>query len=81
MSAATAEHSEADSDIGADEQLAAEEQRLSMRPLSPSFGALQEKLAQLTVGRDEGKIRAQQEVVNRLQVCCELRLWLSLAAA
>lgn len=70
MSAATAEHSETGSDdgIGADELLASAEQRQSLRPVTPSFGALQEKLAQLTVGRDEVKIAVQQEVVNRLQV-------------
>lgn len=35
---------------------------------SPSFSALQERLVQLSVNRDEVKIAAQQDVVNRLQV-------------
>lgn len=39
------------------------------RPTTPSFNALQERLHELSANRDEVKIAAQQEVVNRLQVC------------
>lgn len=38
------------------------------RPTTPSFNALQERLHELSANRDEVKIAAQQEVVNRLQV-------------
>lgn len=40
----------------------------STRPSSPNFNALQDRLHELTANRDEVKIAAQQEVVNRLQV-------------
>jgi hypothetical protein len=79
MSAATAEHSDIMSDIDAEEALTLQQQQeqlaqqlasqgLGGRPASPSFGALQDKLVQLSANRDEVKIAAQQEVVNKLQV-------------
>jgi hypothetical protein len=78
MSAATAEHSDIMSDIDAEEALALQQQEqlaqqlasqgLEGRPASPSFSALQDKLVQLSANRDEVKIAAQQEVVNKLQV-------------
>jgi hypothetical protein len=78
MSAATAEHSDIMSDIDAEEALALQQQeQLAQqlasqgpggRPVSPSFSALQDKLVQLSANRDEAKIAAQQEVVNKLQV-------------
>jgi hypothetical protein len=69
MSVATAEHSDTMSDT---EEMP--EFPSPARPTSggaaatPSFGALQDKLVQLSANRDEAKIAAQQGVVNKLQV-------------
>lgn len=64
-----------DEEMNLDELAATEEDRRegegdnsSSGQASPSFSALQERLVQLSANRDEVKIAAQQDVVNRLQV-------------
>ncbi len=71
MSAATAEHSDIMSDT---EEMPEFPSPAWPTPggaaaAAPSFGALQDKLVQLSANRNAVKIAAQQAVVNKLQVC------------
>jgi hypothetical protein len=72
-SAATAEHSDIMSDTDEMPEFpspAHHHTTIGGGTGTPSFGALQDKLVQLSANRDEAKIAVQQDVVNKLQVQC-----------